>query len=151
MNTPTPLTITHPVWLIHLQQHSPWWIPIDLKISSRVLQLPPCSYKHKSTHLVNAFLLVHHPSAHCIKQPSCPSLHCSEARPRRPSHVLRLRVGERGREWWREGRERQQWEEGGGGMWEQERKEWEETEAEGGKRKAGGRGDRDGCSVLPLL
>lgn len=94
---------------------------------------------HKSTHLVNAFLLVHHPSAHRTKTAALPfsTLQWSQTQETLSyTAVLCWRAREEGRE------------EGAGG--EQERKEWEETEAEEERETEEG-GERQSYSVLPLL
>lgn len=76
MNTPTPPhyhTSTHPLWLIHLQKltHDGYLIIYTCKYYATCSE----SLTHtntKSTHLVNAFLLVHHPSAHRTKTAALP-------------------------------------------------------------------------------
>lgn len=169
MNTPTtPYNhiSTRPVWLIHPQQHTHdgylSCTPENILRHTTPHNYTYNTYKHWSTHLVNAFFLMHHPSAHRTEQPPCPSLHCSEARPRRPFHILQLRAGEWGWEGRREGRESSEGREG-------ERQQREEGECGSRRGKSGKRRKwrrrrekhrREGrdrysveqsCSELPLL
>lgn len=65
----------------HRKITHPWWLPHQHDTCHQNLEILCCichtlkinnTCKHKSTHLVNAFLLVHHPSAHRTKTTALP-------------------------------------------------------------------------------
>lgn len=81
----------------------------------------PKAQKRAVTHLVDAFLLVHHPSAHRSERAALPfsTLQWSQTQETPLIYCSSVQESEGGRE---------------GGV-EQERREWEETEVEEGKRR----------------
>lgn len=142
-HTNTPTSRIHYGWFIHGRSPMMDTCHNDLWMSCYTLKN---THTHKSTHLVNAFLLVHHPSAHrtnsrpaflytAVKpDPGDPLIYCSS-----------VQESEGGRERRREG-VRGRVARGGAG------KEGVGRDGNGGERNGGGRGETEllCAAIAPL-